>query len=158
MKKNLISYKDIATIPEGYVYKSPKIKSRYLWTLFFGFLTGDLNPVHINIFTYKKYKSKLGGLSRHGISTIAQAESFIFKIFTFIEPTEIIAQGYNVIRYLAPIHIGDTIEYSYTLVSKKISEEKESAKCTWLIVGTNQIGKQVFTCEWVVLYYKIERV
>ena len=155
--KKLASYLDIATVPDNHSYTSPTKKVHYLWTLVFGLLTGDLNPVHINPFTSTSFKSKLGGLTRHGISTIAQAESFIFKIFSFEEPTEIIAKGYEKIRYLRPVNIGDSITYTYTLLRKKVSEEKKNALCAWQIKGTNQKGDDVFTAEWSILYSAAEK-
>ncbi len=153
----LKSYSDIATIPENYTYTSPKKKAKYLWTLLFGFLTGDLNPIHINPFTTTNFKSKLGGLARHGISTLAQAESFIFKILKFAEPTEIIAKGYNNIRYLRPVNMGDKIMYTYTLLQKKLPETKCHAECIWQIKGMNQNGKDVFVAEWVIIYSAIQK-
>ncbi len=153
----LNSYHDIATVPEKYTYTSPKRRAKYLWTLLFGFLTGDLNPIHVNPFTTTNFKSRLGGLARHGISTLAQAESFIFKIFKFKEPTETIAKGYNNIRYLCPVNMGDKIIYTYTLLHKRVSEEKKYAECKWHIKGTNQKGKDVFTAEWIIIYSPVEK-
>jgi len=155
--QHLNSYLEITTIPDKYTYTSPPKKAKYLWTLLFGFLTGDLNPIHINPFTSKNYKSRLGGLARHGISTLAQAESFIFKIFSFTEPTEVIAKGYNSIRYIQPVNMGDSLTYTYNLVRKKVVEGKKYAECVWQIKGTNKKGKDVFVAEWVVIYSAIEK-
>lgn len=153
----LSSYQDIASIPDKYTYTSPKRKAKYLWTLLFGFLTGDLNPIHINPFTTVNFKSRLGGLARHGISTLAQAESFIFKIFKFKEPTEIIAKGYNNIRYLSAVNMGDKLTYTYTLLHKRVSGEKKYAECKWQIEGVNQKSKKVFIAEWVIIYSPVEK-
>ncbi len=157
MQMLLNSFKNIATVPDTYTYTSPIKQARYLWTLLFGFLTGDLNSIHVNPLTASEYKSKLGGLARHGVSTLAQAESFIFKIFKFTEPTEIIAKGYDNIRYLCPVNIGDKITYTYILISKKISEEKKFAECSWEMSATNQNGKKVFTAVWVIIYCAVEK-
>jgi acyl dehydratase len=155
--KHLNSYLEIATIPDKHTYTSPPKTAKYLWTLLFGFLSGDLNPIHINPLTSKNYKSRLGGLARHGISTLAQAESFIFKIFSFTEPTEVIAKGYNSIRYFKPVNMGDKITYTYTLLRKKVVEEKKYAECIWQVKGTNQKGTDVFVAEWIIIYSPIEK-
>ncbi len=152
----LTSFLEISTVQDNYTYTSPKKKSNYLWTLLFGFLTGDVNPIHINPFTAVNYKSRLGGLARHGISTLAQAESFIFKIFSFKEPTEIIAKGYNKIRYLRPVNIGNKMTYTYTLLQKKIVEEKKYAECVWSIQVTDQRNENVLLAEWVVIYSPVQ--
>lgn len=154
--KKLFNFADIKDIPDGYVYASPQKRAWYLWTLFFGFITGDLNPIHVNFFTSTSYKSTLGGLARHGISTIAEAESFIFKIFKFEVPTEIIALGYSHISYLKPVNIGNKIVYSYKLLSKTIKEKRNYAQCVWYVSGKNDKDLEVFNAEWMVRYSTIE--
>ncbi len=154
---HLNSYLEIATIPDKYTYTSPPKKARYLWTLLFGFLTGDLNPIHINPFTSLNYKSRLGGLARHGISTLAQAESFISKIFSFQEPTEAIAKGYNRIRYVQPLNMGESLTYFYRLVRKNIFKEKKYSECVWQIKGINKKGEDIFVAEWIIIYSPVEK-
>ncbi|MES2225062.1 MAG: MaoC/PaaZ C-terminal domain-containing protein [Patescibacteria group bacterium] len=154
--KKLLDFADIKDIPDGYIYTSPQKRAWYLWTLFFGFITGDLNPIHVNFLTSTSYKSTLGGLARHGISTIAEAESFIFNIFKFEVPTEIIALGYSNITYKKPVNIGNKITYTYTLLSKNIKEKRNYAQCIWHISGNNDKGVEIFTAEWTVRYSTIE--
>jgi acyl dehydratase len=153
----LNSYADVASVPNNYTYVSEKKRARYFWTLIFGLISGDLNPIHINPLTSKNYKSKLKGLARHGISTIAQAESFIFKILSFTEDTEIIAKGYNSIRYTRPVNMGDSITYTYVLLGKKVIEDKKQSECVWQIKGVNQNGKDIFIAEWIILYSAVEK-
>ena len=154
---HLNSYLDIETVSDTYSYISPKKKATQIWTFLFGLLSGDMNPIHINPFTSMNFKSRLGGLSRHGISTLAQAESFIFKVLKFKEPTEIIAKGYNSIDYAKPVRIGDKLIYTYTLLRKKVNVAKKYSQCIWQIKGTNQQGEDVFSAEWVIMYFPIQK-
>jgi acyl dehydratase len=147
--------KNFEEIPVGVqiVNHKPK-KIWYLWTFIFGLLTGDLNPAHINIFTFKKNKSKFKGLVAHGISTVAKGEGFILKIFHFEKVTETIAKGYRDIRYLRPVFMGDLIEYRYTILEKNIKKES-CCECLWLVEGYNQDKKQVFSAKWEIVYFLI---
>ena len=157
MAKKLTSYQDIESIPLQYTYVSKPHKAWAIWTFLFGLLTGDLNPIHINWFRAKNYKSRLGGLSRHGISTVAQTESFIFDIFSFENTTEIIGRGYQKIRYFKPVNMGDKITSTFILIGKKVSSEKKYASCLWHITSVNQKGETVIEAQWDIVYVPIEK-
>ncbi len=69
------TYEDVSKLEIGAVYTLKQKRARYWWTLLFGITTGDLNPMHINYFGAKRYKSHLGGLARHGVSMLADCEA-----------------------------------------------------------------------------------
>ncbi len=153
----LQSYTDLPTIPLGYTHTAKPRKVRYLWTFFFGLIVGDMNPVHIHPIDSFDYKSRFKRrFVRHGISSIAEAESGIFRIFDFAQPIEILAKGYNAIKYHRPVHMGDKITYSYTLTAQKISVEKRWSECTWVVTAANQRNEVVFSAEWIVMYAAIQ--
>ncbi len=153
MKLN--SFKEIMTLSEEYTYNSPSRKIRYIWTFIFGLVSGDLNPVHINFLTSGAYKSKFKGHVRHGISSVAQAESYIFKALEFEEPTEVLSKGYNRIEYKNPVRIGEIIHYTFKLSSKKIVGENKFAECVWLVEGWGK-KELLFSAEWIILYFPVE--
>jgi acyl dehydratase len=153
-KTELNSFEDIVNIIDGFSYTSTSKKVKYFYTFLFGLITGDMNPIHINPITSRKYNSKFGGLARHGVSTLAQAESYIFNIFIFVKPVEIIAIGYRNVSYKKPVLIGDNIKYVYTLLEKKLLANKYT-ECTWLIQCLNQNNEETMTANWVVRYYPV---
>ncbi|MEI8092297.1 MAG: MaoC/PaaZ C-terminal domain-containing protein [bacterium] len=104
------SYRDIQTIFDAYkdtgeqfTYVSEPIIATAEYTEKFADLTGDHNPIHVD--PNPKFTSRFGsGRIRHGISTVAQMEPEIFKIFNIQQQEEIIAYKYT-ITYKKPVKI-----------------------------------------------------
>ena len=103
----------------------------------FAGITGDLSPNHVN----KAYmeKSSYGRLMAHGalmIGFMSTASTMAVAHTREAEETAV-SLGYDHIRFLAPVFLGDTITVDYEITEIDIERERATAD----IRITNQDGE-----------------
>jgi 3-hydroxybutyryl-CoA dehydratase len=111
----------------------------------FAGITGDLAPVHVNE-AYMK-ESAYGRRIAHGVLMIgfmSTTSSIIVKDKEEASPGEVpVSLGYDRIRFLKPVYIGDTVTVTYR-VAETDPERKRSRS---QVNVTNQNGDLVCTAQ-----------
>ena len=119
----------------------------------FAGITGDFHPPHINE-EYMKTTS-MGTRIAHGTLTlsisITAATTFMNSVFDELDKAGLnaLTKGYDRIRYIKPVFIGDTITGSYEI--KEIREDRNETM--GLLTVTNQKGETVLIAEHIVKYF-----
>jgi len=122
-------------------------------TLFAG-ITGDFSDTHVNE-QYMKEKSSIGTRIAHGAllvgymstaSTISIAHIIHRKDLTEFP----VSLGYDKVRFLKPVKLGDTITVRYTVA--RIDEEKRRSVAT--VEVFNQHGEIVAAAEHLMKWAK----
>ena len=106
----------------------------------FAGITGDLSPNHVN----KAYmeKSSYGRLQAHGalmVGYMSTASTLIIAHARDNADETPVSLGYDRIRFLKPVFIGDTITVTYTIAAIDV----ERRRSTGDIKITNQDGELV---------------
>ena len=111
----------------------------------FAGITGDFAPIHVNE-EYMK-RSKYGGRIAHGVlivSFMSTTSSLMIENSIRESTTETpVSLGYDRIRFVAPVHIGDTVTVSYRI--KDIDAKSRRSRSD--ITVTNQRGETVAVAE-----------
>ncbi len=122
-------------------------------TLFAG-ITGDFSDTHVND-QYMKEKSNLGRRIAHGallvgymstVSTISIAHVIHREGLTDFP----VSSGYNKVRFLKPVFLGDTITAHYTVKSV----DKEAGRSLADVEVKNQHGDAVAVAEHIMRWAK----
>lgn len=122
-------------------------------TLFAG-ITGDFSDTHVNE-QYMKEKSNLGRRIAHGAllvgymstaSTISIAHVIHREGLTDFP----VSSGYNKVRFLKPVFLGDTITAHYTVASV----DKEGGRSFANVEVVNQRGDTVAVAEHIMRWAK----
>ena len=122
-------------------------------TLFAG-ITGDFSDTHVND-QYMKEKSNLGRRIAHGallvgymstVSTISIAHVIHREGLTDFP----VSSGYNKVRFLKPVLLGDTITAHYRVTSV----DKESGRSLADVEVVNQHGDVVAVAEHIMRWAK----
>lgn len=122
-------------------------------TLFAG-ITGDFSDTHVND-QYMKEKSNLGRRIAHGallvgymstVSTISIAHVIHREGLTDFP----VSSGYNKVRFLKPVFLGDTITAHY----KVTSVDKEGGRSFANVEVVNQHGDTVAVAEHIMRWAK----
>jgi len=112
----------------------------------FAGISGDLAPVHVNEEYMKKGKFKKR--IAHGVLVM----SFMSWASTkFAEQFDLrsVSYGYDHVRFVKPVFIGDTVKVVYT--SHEKDEEKKLLRSN--IVTTNQKGEVVAVATHILKYF-----
>ena len=137
----------------GDEYRFAKTVGEVDVTLFAG-LTGDFSDTHINE-QYMQEKSAIGRRIAHGAllvgymstaSTISIAHIIHRKDLTEFP----VSLGYDKVRFLKPVKLGDTITVRYTVA--RIDEEKRRSVAT--VEVFNQHGETVAAAEHLMKWAK----
>jgi acyl dehydratase len=111
----------------------------------FAGITGDLSPNHVDEESMKK--TRYGQRIAHGALIVGYMSATSTKIFELARKVDAderpVSLGYDRIRFLDAVCIGDTITVAYTI--KAIDVERRRSVAT--IVVTNQRGKDVAVGE-----------
>ncbi|MDP6351334.1 MAG: MaoC/PaaZ C-terminal domain-containing protein [Alphaproteobacteria bacterium] len=111
----------------------------------FAGITGDFAPVHVND-EYMK-RSKYGGRIAHGVLIVGfmSTTSSMMIENSLRESTEEtpVSLGYDRIRFVGPVHIGDTVTVNYRI--KETDPERRRSRSE--ITVTNQRGEKVAVAE-----------
>ena len=125
----------IRTFPVGKSVTFAKTVSESDVYLFAG-ITGDFDPIHVNE-EYAK-TTQYGQRIAHGALTLgymSTASTLIHQGFG----RPLVSLGYDRIRIVAPVFIGDTLTVTYTVVATDIEKSRTTAE----VVVTNQRGETV---------------
>lgn len=125
----------IRTFPVGKSVTFGKTVSESDVYLFAG-ITGDFDPIHVN----EEYArtTVYGRRIAHGalvLGYMSTASTLIHQGFG----RPLVSLGYDRIRIVAPVFIGDTITVTYTVVATDIERSRTTAE----VVVTNQAGETV---------------
>ncbi len=125
----------IRTFPVGKSVTFSKTVSESDVSLFAG-ITGDFDPIHIDE-EYAK-KTEYGGRIAHGaliLGYVSTASTLIHQGFG----RPLVSLGYDRIRIVKPVKIGDTITVTYTVAATDIEKSRTIAD----VKVTNQRGETV---------------
>lgn len=113
----------------------------------FAGITGDFDPIHIN----KEYASQTQFKERiaHGVLTLGFTSTTSSMMSKKTDLTTV-SYGYDRIRFIKPIYIGDTITVSYT-INKIIEEELKTISD---IEITNQNEELCVVAKHIMKYIK----
>ena len=125
----------IRTFPVGKVVTFSKTVAESDVYLFAG-ITGDFDPIHVD----EAYASRteFGGRIAHGaliLGYMSTASTLIHQGFG----RPLVSLGYDRIRIIKPVLIGDTITVTYTVASVDIEKSRTIAD----VIVTNQRGELV---------------
>jgi acyl dehydratase len=109
----------------------------------FAGITGDFAPNHVN----EEYmrRSPFGGRIAHGVLVLGLASTASW-MFASRHQLPGASLGYDKVRFLKAVRIGDTITIDYSVVSM----EPERSRIRSRIVGTNQHGEEVLAAEHII--------
>lgn len=82
----------------------------------FAGISGDLGPNHVN----EEYmrKTRYGGRIAHGALLIAYMSSCSTKLIESAGNSPTVSYGFDRIRFIKPVFIGDTVTVSYVIASR----------------------------------------
>ena len=116
-----------------------EIGKEYTLTKTFAESDGDLFPAHVNEEYCKRmpYKTRLV----HGCLTFSLC-STVSGMAGVDSGHDILAMGYDQVKFLKPVFFGDTITATYRITAVNEARRKTTGEC----VMTNQRGEIVLTC------------
>ncbi len=104
----------------------------------FAGITGDFSPNHVNA-EYMK-TTPYGGIIAHGVLIVGLMSTCSTKVLAFARTSgPVVSYGYDRIRFVKPVLVGDTVTVTYEIVA----EHLQDAKTTASVVATNQRGDTV---------------
>ncbi|MCP5117506.1 MAG: dehydratase [bacterium] len=119
----------------------------------FAGITGDFFVNHVNEEFMKK--SAFGGRIAHGLLTLALSSTTSSMVSTRSlergDRYHAVSLGYDRVRFLKPVMLGDTVTISYTLEQL----DQERARSVAKIEATNQHGELVMVAQHILKW--IER-
>ncbi len=128
---------DHGLIPTGTRVEFAKTVSESDIYLFAG-ITGDFSPNHVNA-EYMK-TTPYGGIIAHGALVVGLMSTCSTKVLDHASSRRpVVSYGYDRIRFVKPVHVGDTITVSYEIVA----ENTEVAQTVAKVTATNQRGEVV---------------
>jgi acyl dehydratase len=115
-------------------------------SLFAG-ITGDFSETHVND-EYMRRRSNLGGRIAHGALTVGyMSTASTMSIQHCVHEPDLIdvpvSQGYDRVRFLRPVLLGDTITVEYVVTSV----DKEAGRSRAKVEVTNQRGEMIAVSE-----------
>jgi acyl dehydratase len=104
----------------------------------FAGITGDFSPNHVNA-EYMK-TTPYGGIIAHGVLVVGLMSTCSTRVLEYaVSPRPAVSYGYDRIRFVKPVRVGDTL----TVIYEIISADREEAKTTAKVTATNQHGDVV---------------
>lgn len=103
----------------------------------FAGISGDLSPNHVN----DQYMSatRYGQRIAHGVLSIAFMSTCSSKLIESLGNPPTVSYGYDKVRFIKPVFIGDTLTVRYTVAS--VDEQEQ--RCTSDVKVFNQHGELV---------------
>jgi 3-hydroxybutyryl-CoA dehydratase len=115
----------------GRVYTFSKTVAESDVYLFAG-ITGDLHPNHVNE-TYMA-TTRYGRRIAHGALAVGYMSCCSTMVCSALDYRAAVSYGYDRIRFLGPIYIGDTLTVAYTITER----DDEAGRITSSVTITNQ--------------------
>ena len=104
----------------------------------FAGITGDFSPNHVNA-EYMK-TTPYGGIIAHGVLVIGLMSTCSTRVLDHaLSQRPVVSYGYDRIRFIKPVRVGDTVTVTYEIVAA----DQQEAKTTAAITATNQHGETV---------------
>jgi 3-hydroxybutyryl-CoA dehydratase len=111
----------------------------------FAEITGDFSPNHVNEEFMRN--SVYGKRIAHGalvVGFMSSASSMLIAKFTSVNADRLpVSLGYDRIRFIAPVFIGDTLKIAYTITVLNEDRQRTTAD----ILVTNQAGIKVAVAQ-----------
>lgn len=119
-------------IPAGTRVEFAKTVSESDIYLFAG-ITGDFSPNHVNA-EYMK-TTPYGGIIAHGVLVVGLMSTCSTRVLEYAQSTRpAVSYGYDRIRFVKPVRVGDTITVTYEIVA----EDRDQATTVATVTATNQ--------------------
>ena len=131
--------KTIKDVPVGKRTRFSKTVSESDVYLFAG-ITGDLDPNHVD--EEFAAKTRLGGRVAHGALVLGYSSAASTRILEDFE-RPMVSVGYNRVRFLKPVRLGDTLTVDYEISSVDEKRERIFSK----IEVSNQRGELVMAAD-----------
>ena len=104
----------------------------------FAGITGDFSPNHVNA-EYMK-STPYGGIIAHGALVVGLMSICSTRVLDHAtSPRPAVSYGYDRIRFVNPVRVGDTVTVTYEIVAADVSR----AMTTGTVTATNQHGEVV---------------
>ena len=104
----------------------------------FAGITGDFSPNHVNA-EYMK-ATAYGGIIAHGALVVGLMSTCSTRILDHaVSNRPAVSYGYDRIRFVKPVRVGDTVTVIYEIAA----EDRAEAKTFATVTATNQIGEVV---------------
>jgi acyl dehydratase len=137
----------------GDIYRFAKTVGETDVVLFAG-ITGDFSDTHINE-QYMKERSNLGGRIAHGallVGYMSTASTISIAHIIHQEGLEDfpVTAGYDKMRFLKPVRLGDTVTVTYTVASV----DKERGRSTAKVEVVDQNGELKAVAEHIMRWSK----
>jgi acyl dehydratase len=124
-------------IPVGTRVEFAKTVSESDIYLFAG-ITGDFSPNHVNA-EYMK-TTPYGTIVAHGVLTVGLMSTCSTRVLDHaVTRRPAVSYGYDRIRFVHPVRVGDTVTISYEITAEDLDE----AKTTAAVTAVNQHGEVV---------------
>jgi acyl dehydratase len=132
----VVTVKDVPVGKKTRVSKTVSESDVYL----FAGITGDLDPNHVD----EEYaaRTSLGGRVAHGALILGYSSAASTRILEDFE-RPMVSVGYNRVRFLKPVRLGDTLTIDYEISG--VDEQRE--RITSKIEITNQRGELVLVAD-----------
>jgi 3-hydroxybutyryl-CoA dehydratase len=128
---------DEALIPIGTRVEFAKTIGESDIYLFAG-ITGDFSPNHVNA-EYMK-TTPYGGIIAHGALIVGLMSTCSTRVLDHATSSRpVVSYGYERIRFVKPVRVGDTVTVSYEIVAADLPRAMTTATLT----ATNQHGEVV---------------
>lgn len=116
----------------------------------FAYLTGDINPLHINEEAAKD--GPFGEIVSHGLLTISIAMGLLYHHNLL---GGMVLRKFDEINFVRPVRAGDSIHSVFTVISKDVNftkmHEKDWGQVTCRVVVYNQKEKRVVSMDFKML-------
>lgn len=153
--KKLLDFRDVGSIPVGHTWNSQTTRTGWFKAILFALVTGDWNRFHINPLTLFFFNSNLGGMTCPGDMLLGLTKEAIHSVFDFEEDTEVIAFGYETVKFKKPLRVGERFHYRYTLLERKVL--RNNAICKWKIEIFDEQSRTVVEATWTNGYYPVQK-
>jgi acyl dehydratase len=142
MKEGIAMQSGLDFVEVGQHYTFAKTVGETEVSLFAG-ITGDFSDTHVND-QYMKEKSNLGGRIAHGALIVGFMSTVSTHSIAHVIHREglsdfPVSAGYDKIRFLKPVKLGDTVTVHYTVAEV----DKERGRSVANVEAKNQLGETV---------------
>lgn len=111
----------------------------------FAGLTGDLADLHVNADAMSK--SSYGQRIAHGVLTVGLMSTASTRMIDLVGG-RVVSYGYDRIRFVGPVFMGDTVTVDYTIVERLDAKRQTRAR----VEATNQRGETVAVAQHILQF------